>query len=213
MPIRKHGSAAEAAAAMGQLARAPKERQDEFYLLIGYCIAGWAHVDEALFQVFAQCVSPYEQAAIIYYRTPGLDVRLKLTDELVRSLLPKRERKSGGHDHEYVKSWKEIFDTIDKLLGTRRLIAHQRVEMKQIENMLLLFVRPDLFGDDLYRIYANPHERIRAKESDATPLMLSDLKNHIRDINDAGEVLKIFREKLIAHMLTSRGQDLPQGSP
>jgi len=38
---------------------------------------------------------PYDQCAIIYYHNPGLDVRLGLTDEIVRSVLPKRERSNA----------------------------------------------------------------------------------------------------------------------
>ena len=50
-------------------------RHDEFHMVMGYCIAAWAAVDEQLFLLFSDCVGPHEQAAIIYYRTPGLDVR------------------------------------------------------------------------------------------------------------------------------------------
>jgi len=188
------------------------QRSDQFYMLIGHCIAGRAHVDEALFQIFAVCVRPYEQAAIVYYRTPGLDLRLKLVDELVRSVLPRRTRKSGGHDHPCVKSWVRTFGMIDPLFTTRRRIAHHRVEMKQIHNMLAMFIRPDLLGDDLFRISPSPHERVRAREADATPLMLDDLKKHIMDINKAAEAVRGFRETLIAHVSESREQDSPQDS-
>jgi hypothetical protein len=57
---------------------------------IGDCIAEWAGIDDELFRIFQHCTGAKEQqAAIIYYRTPGLNVRLGLVDEIVRSVSPK----------------------------------------------------------------------------------------------------------------------------
>jgi hypothetical protein len=62
-------------------------------MMIGYCIAEWAGIDDELFRIFQHCTGAKEQqAAIIYYRTPGLNVRLGLVDEIVRSVLPKRSQ-------------------------------------------------------------------------------------------------------------------------
>jgi hypothetical protein len=74
-----------------------QELGDEFYIMIGQCIAAWAQVDDELFRIFRSCLGPYEQSAIIYYRTPGLDARFGLTDEIVRSVLPERPNPALGH--------------------------------------------------------------------------------------------------------------------
>jgi hypothetical protein len=66
-------------------------------------------VDDELFRIFRDCVGPYEQSAIIYYRTPTLNARLGLTEEIVQSVLPKRPKKSGGHYHPSVKAWNRGF--------------------------------------------------------------------------------------------------------
>src|SRR5580704_18065915 len=100
-----------------------QELGDEFHAMVGYCIAEWASVDDELFQIFRHCVGPIEQSAIIYYRTPGLKPRLDLTEELVKSVLPKRTKKSGGHDPAVAD--------FEKLLGTRRRIAHQPIMVRQ----------------------------------------------------------------------------------
>ena len=84
----------------------PRKAADDFHMMIGYCVAEWAKVDDELFRIFRDCVGPYEQSAIIYYRTPTLNARLGLTDEIVQSVLPKRKKKSGGHYHPSVKAWK-----------------------------------------------------------------------------------------------------------
>lgn len=70
-------------------------QDDQFHKMVGFCITEWAHVDELIFDIFHQCVGPLKQCAIIYYRTPGLEMRLGLTDEIVKAVLPKPARKSG----------------------------------------------------------------------------------------------------------------------
>src|SRR6266478_5137133 len=63
----------------------------DFLMWVGYCITTWADVEEKLFDVVWKCLQcPKEQAAIIYFRTPGLDARVTLADELVKNILPTR---------------------------------------------------------------------------------------------------------------------------
>jgi hypothetical protein len=76
-----------------------QECADEFHMMVGYCIAEWARVEDALFRIFQACLSiKAEQCAILYYRTPSLDTRLVLVDEIVKSVLPKKPKPSA-HDH------------------------------------------------------------------------------------------------------------------
>lgn len=108
------------------------EASNEFHMLIGYCIAEWASIDDQLFRIFRHCTgAKEEQAAIIYYKTPGLNVRLTMVDEIVRSVLPKNPKQTGGHDHPNMKRWKEIFCKCNKLFATRRRIAHQPVRAQE----------------------------------------------------------------------------------
>jgi len=94
--------------------------------MIGHCIAEWASVDDELFNIFQNCVGPRDQSAIIYFRIPSLSTRFDLTDEIVRSVLPRptRPRKSGGHDHPSVKAWDAAKNGYQPLLGIRSRIAH-----------------------------------------------------------------------------------------
>ena|SRR5215831_8197282 len=95
---------------------------DEFHKWMGYCISAWAQIEEHLFNVCWKCLgSPQkEPAAIVYYRTPGVNARLGLIDELVKSALPKPERKSGGHQHADVARWELIEEKIRFELAIRR---------------------------------------------------------------------------------------------
>src|SRR5207253_9378899 len=92
--------------------------RDEFHMAMGYCIAAWARVDDELFRIFRDRLGPYNQSAIIYYRTPGLDSRLSLTDEIVKmTLLSSWERPEND---PRPKSWKAAIKDFRALLSVRR---------------------------------------------------------------------------------------------
>jgi hypothetical protein len=102
-----------------------KGTETSFLMHPGYCISTWAEVEQKLFEICWKALqSPREQAAIVYYRTPTLDARLTLTDELLRHVLPKRERPNGGHDHPDVMAWDALDKEITELLPTRNRLAH-----------------------------------------------------------------------------------------
>src|ERR1700685_4657373 len=42
-----------------------QEQADEFHMMMGYCIAEWASVDDELFNIFQLCVGRKEPSAII----------------------------------------------------------------------------------------------------------------------------------------------------
>src|ERR1700677_1619276 len=67
----------------------PKSLQDaaeEFYMWMGYCIGAWASVDELGFRILWKTLGTTEQkAAIVYFRSPSLDIRVHLIDEIVLS--------------------------------------------------------------------------------------------------------------------------------
>ena len=86
---------------------AADQEADKFHMMLGYCISAWAEVDDLLFRIFRDCVGPYEQCAIIYYKTPGLEARFSLTDEIVKSVLPKKL--PGEHDHPSVQAWNRLY--------------------------------------------------------------------------------------------------------
>jgi hypothetical protein len=106
-----------------------QELGDEFHMQMGYCIAHWASVDNGLFKIFHTCVGPLKQSAIIYYKIPGLEARLTLTDEIIRSIFPSTKNEPGKHPHRDVKRWTNIRNNIADLLPIRRRIAHHPVRL------------------------------------------------------------------------------------
>jgi hypothetical protein len=166
----------------------------EFLMYVGYCITTWADVEEKLFDILWKCLKcPPEQAAIVYYRTPNLDGRLSLTDELVKHALPKPKRKSGGHPHPDVKQWNELEAKFRQLLSVRRRIAHH-----PFHSMTFPASHGLLSGYTSVQIWISEEEKLRGKADAVQPLLLGDLKAHHILILDLASSLAIFAETTLA---------------
>ncbi len=157
-----------------------QETADAFFGLLGSCVAVWADVDNELFRIFRHCLSaPLAQAAIVYYRSPGLDVRLEMTTELVESQFPKPVRESGGHAHRAVKGWRNMKTDFKGLLAVRRRIAHHPTRP---------IFEPFRAGESKvgelppasFEIYIGEHEKLRAGEKPS--LKLDDLGEHLKAV-------------------------------
>jgi hypothetical protein len=191
---------------------------DEFYCMIGQCIAEWAKVDNELFGVFKYCVGPYDQCAIIYYRIPGLDARFGLTDEIVQSVFPKTE--GGKQPHPGLKAWTKAIKGYKELLSVRRRIAHHPVDMKMAlhwkpssTNQTIDYTQLNALAfppaRSWFEIYVSQHEGIRNKESDRKPLVLKDLKTHLLEVNSLSARIMIFYHET----LTKHRKQLPHPVP
>ena len=108
-----------------------QELGDEFHMHIGYCVAAWARIEDELFRICRACLKcPAEQVAIVYYRTPTIDARIQLLDELLSTVFPKPARISGGHRHEAIKRWEKISGKLTELLRMRNRLAHHPVAVR-----------------------------------------------------------------------------------
>jgi hypothetical protein len=179
---------------------------DDFHMMLGYCIAQWATVDEELFLIFRHCLGPYEQSAIIYFRTPGLNVRLNLTDEIVLSVLPEKERISGGHDHPSVTAWKAAIADFPALLAVRRRIAHHPVAPRHmvLGGALLgeMGLNNAMLGstgtrESWFEIYESRHEKMRGKSGGRSPLTFEDLQDHLTRVHALGDGLHAFLHEVL----------------
>jgi hypothetical protein len=162
-------------------------------MYVGYCITTWADVEENLFHILWKCLQcPIEQAAIVYYRTPTLDARLSLTDELVKHILPKPDRKSGGHPHPDVKQWNGIEAKFRQLLAVRRRIAHH-----PFQSMTFPEGRGLLSDYTSVQIWISEEEKLRGRSSAVEPLLLGDLKSHHILILHLASTLAIFGDAIL----------------
>ncbi len=170
---------------------APDPDRDEFHMWIGYCISSWARVEERLFEVcWAALSCPKERAAIVYYRTPTLDARLKLTDKLVRSALPKPARKSGGHLHRHVSIWEALKREITSQLQTRSRIAHQPVGIWQTP--VPMDNDEDEFLLTSYLLFMSENEVLRGRTASPHALDVTHLVDHNYAVTRLAGELGIF---------------------
>jgi hypothetical protein len=195
---------------------------DEFHMMIGYCIAEWARIDEELFRLFQACLgASIRQCAIIYYRMPGINQRLDVVDELIKSVLPKHQ--SGMQPHAYVKKWTAIYKRCDDLLGTRRRIAHQPVQPKY-EMKLYRSPRPNYFDQQFpaetlqqsFEIYVSQNEQSRGK-GELSPLTTTELQSHLLETAKIQSSMRDYLHgtlgPVLAHVrqATQHGKDIDQG--
>src|SRR5580704_6556881 len=149
---------------------------------VGYCITPWADVEEHLFEICGKALAcAKERAAIIYYKTPTVDARLSLTDELARSVLPKPKRKSGDHPHADVTTWAELRNRIRSNLETRNRIAHDPVHKREITVPLRYapaFPGTHSLSATVFESNVSQNEMLRGKDDGSKPLFSGDIMAH-----------------------------------
>jgi hypothetical protein len=179
--------------------------------MVGNCITQWASVENALFDICLACLGcSRERAAIVYYRTPTVESRLQLADELVRSVLPMREPPSGGHDHPDLVFWDRAAKKLRDILHTRNQLAHHPIASR---------FEVDLSGPghpksySWFEVYVGQNEKLRERSANLQPLLIEDLRAHLILTTGVKDTLERFRdEKLSAHVQASAAQN-PQPIP
>ena len=182
-------------------------------MYVGYCVTAWAKIEEELFGILHDILGcSLERAAIVYYRQPTVSVRLGLVDEVSRTALPKRERESGGHDHEDLREWTRIRGSITELLETRSRIAHHPVNHgvalrdRKTGEVKPIPWRSTIKLDDFefynsYAIYMSEAERLRGRKSQQKRLVTDDLSRHAVSVQKIADELKIFRTRTLRRHL------------
>lgn len=111
-----------------------RRAQDQFHLVLGYCIAKWADIEEQLFRIcWAALRCTPEHAAVVFFRTPTLEARFALTTELLEWVLPRTV--PGEQPHPDLKSWKDICAKFRQLAPVRNQLAHHPVRGEQFMYM------------------------------------------------------------------------------
>jgi hypothetical protein len=186
---------------------------------VGKAITSWATIDERLFVLcWYSLGAPQQQSAIVYYKTPTLDARVTLADELIRSVFPKPERKSGGHDCVAIKEWKAIANDIRDALGQRRKIAHYPVG-QVISPVFAKDKRPNFLSRDVvesgaydvwWEFSESEGEKARTGSKESKTIEVSDLSAHLSVLSDLSSRLLGFR---FSRLLSQLGSRLPPDAP
>jgi hypothetical protein len=182
----------------------------QFYQWVGRCITAWSDIEARLFECCWYCLgSTRERTSIVYYRTPTLDARLTLADELVGTIFPKSKRKSGGHPHPDIKHWARIVSDLRTHLATRRRIAHHPVGQ-----VIEPIVQDGALTGELqisWEIYTSSAEKLRQANADYVPLTMQHLIDHHTEISTLKGRLKEFvGKKLIPQLEGHLPPDAPQ---
>jgi len=161
----------------------------EFMVIHAYCITYWAQIDEVLFDIFCACVGTHRQSAILYYRIDSMSARFSTVEELVKSVLPPKTKRDGGHDHPSVTAWIEARKGVDDLLTIRRRLAHQ--PLNAAVDIDPPFTTAGTFTIN-FSIEAGRHERARSRSAGEKPLGLQELRKHAYDLAWLRSRLKTF---------------------
>ena len=106
----------------------PHKDHEDFFKWVGICIKEWAYIEKVIFDLCSYVLkADRKHVAIIYYRTPTLEGRLALTNDLLQSIFPK---KAGEHDNPKLVIWTKIFKEIRNLAPARNVLAHSPIRYK-----------------------------------------------------------------------------------
>lgn len=159
---------------------------DEFYIQVGMAITGWANLDNELFTTCARIIgcSP-RRAAVIYYRTPTIDSRLTLADDLIATVYP--TTKSGKHPHPGHKKWTLLSREIRDALKVRNRMAHSPIARFLQDEPL-----PNGFPVGLSLFFDTAQgETLRGKPKQW--LRVGEIKTHIQFVTQAKADLRDYR--------------------
>src|SRR5690242_4036852 len=142
--------------------------ENQFYAAVGRAITTWAQVEDVLFAItFSILGCSRERAAIVFYRTPTIDSRLTLTNDLIDSFFPKHE--GGDKPDARVKRWREIQTLLREHLPIRNRLAHHPVGP-------VVDLRDDNNFQIIYASHISSGERLRKGEVE--PLELAEIRAH-----------------------------------
>lgn len=149
-------------------------------MALGYCIARWSYVEERLFKICKGALKcPPKQAAIVFYRSPTLDVRLSLTEEIVQAAFGKSRRMKARR-----KAWKEIASEIRRLSPLRNRLAHHTVESDVIP---VRYIEGDKVVErttlTLLRVLPSKTERLRGRAYGKKAVRWSDMMKHLEEVD------------------------------
>lgn len=179
----------------------PQEEADQFFISLGRAITDWAHIEQELFSaVHAILNCSGRHAAIIFYRTPTIDSRISLTDDLVRSVFP--ITLSGKHDHPGLSVWKKLQVDIKAELHIRNGLAHNPVapiaDTSEGEDGKLI-VKEILWAAS----YISATAQLR-RDDPVVPIGKNKIDAHIKLISQFINRLRNFRKHELSKRLQER---------
>jgi hypothetical protein len=179
------------------------EQHPAFFTALGLCITDWAYFERELFRLCDFALgADRKRASIVFYRTPNIESRISLTDDLV---------KSQAFAKADAGQWTTIRNDVRKLLEFRNHIAHQPVTYGGSKPMRI--IRSSIPGksrvegeyDPQFWVYLNNDEKLRGRERKYHKVGLDDLKKHRETLDAITRELRALVERVKTARLTQPG--------
>jgi hypothetical protein len=176
----------------------PDKAHDEFFKWVGICIKEWAKIENELFELCKIVLDiRVEHVAIIYYRTPSIESRISLTDDLLKTLWPKQP---GHHDATELQDWEQMRNDIRKLTRTRNLLAHAPINYHfGLKVTIAKNGEPVKTSQDTWmEIATSPQETFKTGTRQSIRDTGGDvnMQTHFRDVHAVWDRLLVYRMKL-----------------
>jgi hypothetical protein len=174
------------------------DHEREFHILLALCITEWATVENHLFCLLSLSLSATpQQVATLYYRTPNISSRLALTNEMLRTRLPKPAKRSGDLTNSLVEEWTCLHRRAEKGLPFRNHLAHwpktQHTHVKANSKKITsveTWLEASMSLGELHR----------GKE-DQQPIKIPDIRKHHKETRQLATDLHSFYNKLVSELL------------
>ena len=168
---------------------------DDFLKRIGHCITYWAFIEEMLFEIcVATLKAPRKQTAIVYYRTPTLEARLSLVQELVAAKFPRK--KPGQHSSTLEITWSNLVKEATDLIPERNTLAH-----RPLKGILISGLSSDGEAQIKYSVRLHKNERLRGRSVKADLMDADSLSKHLKRVRILEEGLRRFNYDLRTMLL------------
>lgn len=192
--------------AMKKPAMTLTQEAQKFYSALGQCITIWSHIEGRMFLISQLCLGTSESlAAIVFFRTPSLEGKASLTNDLISHYLEPEPRKSGKHAPPLLKRWSKIHSKIKQRIAFRNYIAHQPDRL-DIETLWAIAKAKGATVDQFDQIYdeATVIKQHKA-DFDRRPLKISqaglaELEGHFEEMSSIFESLNEFVTDLHAEV-------------
>jgi hypothetical protein len=174
--------------------------RDDHLLALGRAVAEWANVEERLYGLVLLVLGcDPRHGAIIFYRTPTLEQRLQLLDDLLKTVFPQPSDNPGAHDHPDYRDWCNLMSDLRREMPIRNRLAHQPVglwaDVYQHDESKEITIGPLLIGT------SNSHAEALKKGKSDIPLRLEDIDAHTKRVMAFPERLLSFGAGPLARRL------------
>lgn len=179
--------------------------RDAHLLEVGRAITEWADVQEHLYAIVLQILRcEPRHASIIFFRTPSIEARITLADDLLKTVFPQTSENPGTKSHSGYATWTGIQADLRREMPIRNSLAHHPVDLvvdvwedKTTSRFVARKVRP--------ATVMGPSEALR--KGYRYPLAIEDIKAHSARVSVFASRLLDFRSGPLAAQLlpTSAG--------